>query len=328
MAVEFTVAVPTHDRRETVVLAVRSVLAQTRPPAAVLVLCDGCTDGTAEAVRALGDPRVEALELAKGPGYAYDHRNRALGRARTEAITWLADDDLLLPDHFERIGELWDSGRYELVSCQSVLVHPDERLEWLGQDWSIPRQRELLAHELRTPMSAVSVSVRAARDAGGWDGAVPRAGDWDLWRRIVAGGARCSISPEPTHLHFRATDRVQPWEERVAQNRAWLERIGDPGELLELRVRLRRARSEEELRLREEHAQASAFATEMESLARESGAFATEMEAHARAAVERAEAAEGQARELAAALARIESGGWWRLRERLLPLLRAVGRSR
>ena len=74
----FTVAVPTHDRRELVTLAVRSALAQTRPPLEVIVIADGCGDGTAAALRALGDERVRVVELPKGPGYAYDHRNVAL----------------------------------------------------------------------------------------------------------------------------------------------------------------------------------------------------------------------------------------------------------
>lgn len=44
--------------------------------------------------------------------YGYAHRNRSLELA--EAIIWLADDDLLLPDHLERIGELWDTNRFDL----------------------------------------------------------------------------------------------------------------------------------------------------------------------------------------------------------------------
>ena len=111
MKTNFAVAIPTHDRRETVLLAALSALRQTRPPEQVIVLCDGCTDGTAEAIRGLDDPSVTALELPKTAGYAYGHRNRALELASTNAILWLGDDDLMLPDHLERLGELWDEGQ-------------------------------------------------------------------------------------------------------------------------------------------------------------------------------------------------------------------------
>ena len=113
----FTIAIPTHNRRETALLAARSALQQTRAPVEVLVLCDGCTDGTAEAVREIGDSRVEALDLPKADGYGYAHRNLALERARGSAILWLGDDDLLLPDHLERIGERWDEGDVDIVTA-------------------------------------------------------------------------------------------------------------------------------------------------------------------------------------------------------------------
>src|SRR5205085_10460281 len=172
MPVSFTIAVPTHDRRETVVLAVRSALAQTRAPEQVIVLCDGCTDGSAEALRALGDARVEVLELEKAPGYGYEHRNRSLELARGEAIVWLADDDLLLPDHLERLGELWDTGRYDLVQSSGVAIHPDDRLEWFGTDWSVPFHRAELERYNTNPMASVALRVELARAIGGWDARV------------------------------------------------------------------------------------------------------------------------------------------------------------
>ena len=110
MSVEFTVGIPTHNRRETVLLALASALEQTRPPKRVIVVADGCTDGTQEAVRALGDDRVEVLDRPKGFGAGYAHRNEVLERAGEGIVAWLADDDLWLPDHLERAGELFDAG--------------------------------------------------------------------------------------------------------------------------------------------------------------------------------------------------------------------------
>lgn len=62
------IAIPTHNRRDTVLLAARSALGQTRPPDQLLVLCDGCSDGTADALRGLGAAQLEAIELPKGIG--------------------------------------------------------------------------------------------------------------------------------------------------------------------------------------------------------------------------------------------------------------------
>lgn len=240
----FTVAIPTHDRRETALLAALSALRQTRPPVDVLVLCDGCTDGTAEAIREIDDPRFEAVELPKGIGYAYEHRNVALERAQGRAILWLGDDDLLLPDHLERIGERWDEGDVDIVTAPAALVRPDDTMRWVGEDWSVPWSREMLFRRNSNVMASVSIAVDVARDAGGWDGSVPRGGDWDLWKRALTAGGRPAATADISVLNFRATKRVQSWPDRVRQNTAWLERIDDPGELAALRRRLGRLRLE------------------------------------------------------------------------------------
>jgi glycosyltransferase involved in cell wall biosynthesis len=320
----FTVAVPTHDRRDTVVLAVRSALAQTRPPEQVIVLCDGCRDGTADALRALGDPRVEVLELEKAPGYGYEHRNRSLELARGEAIVWLADDDLLMPDHLERLGELWDTGRYDLVHGSGVVIHPDDTLEWFGTDWSVPAHREELELRNTNPMASIALRVELAQAIGGWDARVPRAADWDLWKRAFAAGARSAFSLEPTHLHFRASGREQAWPLRVRQNTAWLARIEDADGLRDLQIELHRA-----------HGQYTAHHLAVERWGNEQAHAVTAL--HTEVAARDARIAELEERLASTAaecvrrgetLARIEAGGWWQLRRRLLPLMRLAGRGR
>lgn len=328
VSVRFTIAVPTHDRRETVVLAVRSALAQTRPPEQVIVLCDGCSDGTADALRALGDPCVEVIELAKAAGYGYEHRNRSLELARGEAILWLADDDLLLPDHLERLGALWDSGRFDLVQSHSVIVHPDDSLEWLGTDWSVPAHRAAIERANSNAMASVSIRVELARAIGGWDASLPRAADWNLWWRALTAGARSAAIPAATHLHFRATGREQAWPLRVRQNTEWFARLEDAEQLSDLRIALDRVRAEHDSRL-------LARIDALEEIARDAHAQLAELHAtyadlHVAYVDLQGELTTVQASsaQLGEKLSRIESGGWWRLRRRLLPLLRLANRSR
>ncbi|MDO8184800.1 glycosyltransferase [Conexibacter sp. JD483] len=348
MGVDFTIAVPTHDRRETALLAVRSVLAQTRQAARVIVLCDGCSDGTAEAVRALGDARVTALDLPKGPGYSYACRDRAL-ETDSEVVLWLADDDLLLPDHLERIGAFWDTGAFDLVQTGSVQVAPDDSLSWVHNDWSVPSLRRRLEGVNSNPMASISVRRSLVLDVGGWDGTLPRSADWDLWKRMLAAGARSVASPEPTHLYFKGTGRVQAWEERIAQNSAWLERLGDPARLAQLRIELRRVRDALEAETRDRVDEAWRCADDNTAWARRTEAErdhawqrVAELDAalaDARTVLEqrdtrvqelelRVAGAETEAARLGSRLARIEQGRWWRLRAQLLPLARRLGLAR
>ena len=187
--------------------------------------------------------------LPKLPGYAYGHRNVALEQARGTAILWLGDDDLLLPEHLERLGALSDTGRYDLVTAPSAVVHPDDRLVWCGENWGVERDRVAVERKNSNVMASVSVSVASARDAGGWDASLPRWGDWDLWKRVLAAGGRAGAIGDPTVLHFRATDRVQPWSDRVRQNTAWSERLDDAAELAGIRRALGALRDDRDTRI-------------------------------------------------------------------------------
>jgi glycosyltransferase involved in cell wall biosynthesis len=317
MASGFTIAIPTHDRRETLLLAVRSALMQTRSPEQVIVLCDGCTDGSADAVRDLGDERVEAIELPKLPGLAYAHRDRALERARGEIVMWLGDDDLLLPDHLERVGEYSDAGVADVVQTPAVVVWKDDSLSWVGLDWSVPGHRRTMMERNTNVMASVAVRVDLALAAGGWDASLARFGDWDLWKRVLARGARTAMTDEPTVLHFRATGRDQAWPLRVQQNSSWFQRIADPRLLAELRRDLRSRRAERE----------ADWMAEIDSLSARLERADAEIDSLS-ARLERAGAEIERLREVERTLARVYAGGWWHLRKRLLPALRLAGRLR
>lgn len=319
MSVEVTVGIPTHNRRETVLLALASALEQTRPPARVYVVADGCTDGTQEAVHALGEERVEVLDRPKAFGCGYVHRNEVLERASEGVVAWLADDDLWLPDHLERAGELFDAGVAEIVNTMACRVREDGTLEPFGVHWRAPTYRDrFLGTENRTPSSAVSHLARVALAAGGWPADFERGGDWDLWQRMVRAGAHSEMVSAPTVLFFNAWQREQPWRDRVAQNAGFLARLRDPAQLARLRgemafvcsagadadaAALTQAHEREALRERELAASHALCEREMAAVIAERDRLAGELEA-------------------------ITSGAWWRMRRPFEPALRMRRRLR
>jgi glycosyltransferase involved in cell wall biosynthesis len=315
VSVEFTVGIPTHNRRETVLLALASSLEQTRPPTRVYVVADGCADGTQEAVRALGDDRVEVLDRPKGFGCGYAHRNEVLERAGGGIVAWLADDDLWLPDHLERAGELFDADVAGIVNSMACLVREDGTLEPFGTHWRAPTYRDrFLGAENRTPSSAVSHQARAALAAGGWPTDVERAGDWDLWQRMVRGGAHSEMVVAPTVLFFSAWNRKQSWRDRVAQNAGFLARLRDPAELARLRGEMAftcSARAD---------ADSAGLAESYEREARREDEIAEVRAERDRLA--------GDRDRLAGELEAITSGTWWRMRRPFEPALRMRRRLR
>ena len=242
MSVRVAAAISTHNRCETTLLALRSALEQTHSPEEVFIVCDGCDDGTQDAARAVGDPRVKVLDKPKAPGAGWLNRNDVLEQTQAEVVAWLSDDDLWLPDHLERIVPLYEAGVADLVQGCCILVEADDSMHAHGLDWGVPRFRDgaLETGRHETPSSAVSHTVELGVRAGGWR-TVDRFGDKDFWHRMLRAGARTSMLTEPTVLFFRAWHREQPYEDRVRQNGAFLERIRDPAELVKLRAEMARA---------------------------------------------------------------------------------------
>jgi glycosyltransferase involved in cell wall biosynthesis len=332
-----SVVIPTHNRRAYVLLAIESALRQKREPLEVVVVADGCTDDTVDAIGALDDERIVLLDLPKAPGFGWENRNEALRRARGDAIAYLSDDDLWMPDHLERIGELFDAEVADVVQANACVIHPDGALELSGLDWRVQeyRRRLLAGEEHRTPSSAIAHLRGVAEAAGGWR-TVEIDGDRDLWTRMVRSGASTVATMEPTVLFFGAR-RGSP-EERERQASQYMAKLRDPLEVARLRAEISRVGLQFEADTRQElyerndqhAAQHERFGEALEELERLRG-----RDVETRAELERLRERDAEVRaelewlyERHATLTRVENGGWWRLRQRLEPLKRIADAAR
>jgi hypothetical protein len=203
----FSVLLPTHNRAAVLGFAIASVLEQSEPDFELLIVADGCTDGTRDIVASFTDPRIRFFDLPKAPYFGYANRNVALREARGRLVAYALHDDLLLPDHLalmgdllERNGATWGYSRPLWVSTDGIIVPfctnlglADELRNFLEQGNSIPT-------------GCVVHSRAALEQAGFWPEIVPSAADWTLWRRMitkVAGSA--AHLRKPTNLHFSAS---------------------------------------------------------------------------------------------------------------------------
>jgi len=90
----FSVVIPTYNRAELVVRAIRSVLAQTLPPFEVIVVDDGSSDDTFERLQAMGPPVRCIRQPNAGVSSA---RNLGMELAAGDVICLLDSDDLMAP---------------------------------------------------------------------------------------------------------------------------------------------------------------------------------------------------------------------------------------
>lgn len=202
----FTVLMPTHNRADVIGLAIRSVLAQTEADFELLVVADGCTDGTADLVRGLDDARIRLFDLPKAPHFGYANRNLALREARGSLVAYAPHDDLLLPDHLEKLGALLDTTGAGWAYSRPLWVARDGTAAPLATNIALEDERAgFMAASNTIPSCCVVHRRELLARAGWWPEDVAAAADWLLWRRMIgADGGRLARLKLPTSLHFTA----------------------------------------------------------------------------------------------------------------------------
>jgi len=96
--------------------AIHSALTQTQPPFEILIVDDASTDDTLAVAQTLieADPRIRVISLSENGGPA-KARNAGLDEARGDWIAILDADDAFLPDRLERLIDIGNDMKVEVV---------------------------------------------------------------------------------------------------------------------------------------------------------------------------------------------------------------------
>jgi glycosyltransferase involved in cell wall biosynthesis len=184
-----SVVIPTYNRRALLCEAIKSVLAQTYRNLEVVIVDDGSTDGTGEAIRRLFGNHPEIRYFYKKNGGAASAQNEGIRRARGEFIGLLGDDDLWYPDKLKRQIERLDANPGAELCFSDMLITgggDDGRrffeIEKFGGVVSVDNliQRNFI------PAGTVLMRKSCLEAVGLFDESLPLVEDFDLWIRIVA----------------------------------------------------------------------------------------------------------------------------------------------
>jgi glycosyltransferase involved in cell wall biosynthesis len=239
----FSVIIPTYQRPETLVRAVRSIRSFAGDELEVIVADQSQDEATKEAVLAMGDDRVCYCHLA--PPNKSRASNTAARLARGEVLIF-ADDDVIVTAKWMDTAKR-TLGKYP--NC-SVVVGPIICVRYKGgPSPSFPlayvpnRSKDLCPRDIRHGFGACTVIRRATFEAiGGYDerlgpGAInPCSEDWDLvYRaRMLGHGVRYERAALVYHdwietpgEHERKETEREP-ARMAARVSAWMQ-LGGPG---------------------------------------------------------------------------------------------------
>jgi len=196
-----SVVIPTYNRADLVLKAIKSVLGQTFTDFEVLVCDDGSTDNTEEAIKSINHGKIRYLKQEnKGPGAA---RNLGIKHARGEIISFLDSDDLWLSDHLKYVVEFFELYlEAGMVYTNSEIVFSDDSrrqdIDYSYKRIEIPHAEKkkrfwlydglvfdyyLERHMNATPCTSVKREVFDA--VGMFNEEMSSAQDMEMWIRIA-----------------------------------------------------------------------------------------------------------------------------------------------
>ena len=183
-----SVVISTYNRKNKLERALRSVSNQTFKDIEIMVVDNASTDGTAEMLLSIQDPRVRVIwhDTNKGGPAA---RNAGIRQARASLIALLDDDDAWMSEKLARQVEKIRQapGVVGLVYVGSEiydeLAHRVLRVNrpcYRGQVY-----QRLLLSTILSSVSSVLVKRECFARAGLFDEELTSCQDWDMWLRIA-----------------------------------------------------------------------------------------------------------------------------------------------
>jgi glycosyltransferase involved in cell wall biosynthesis len=188
-----SVIIPTYNRRDMVVRAVESALSQSYRPFEIIVIDDGSTDGTGDALRQLD---VKYL-YQENRGLAAA-RNVAIRQSRGELIALLDSDDWWIETKLQRcVTYLQEHPAIDVVYTPMLTVDAQGR-PMTGHDrdcWEGDLLERIFHHICLRESSAV-LRREVCERVGGFTESLPVCVGHDFWLR-VAVDHRFGLIPEP-----------------------------------------------------------------------------------------------------------------------------------
>jgi len=231
--VRISVGITSYNQRDYLIEAIDSVLAQSLPPAEILIVDDASTDNSPQVIAgyAARYPDVVRPILLARNGGVNAARNHVLDAAGGDYLAFLDGDDRWLPGKLEREARrLSEPDSPQAVFSNFLFTRGHGEPSFLWASGRRPPEGDILPHVLtlnmprQTLFRSELVPTALWRQAGCYDPAFIVYGDWDMRVRLAATVRRfayvdeplseyrrhgAGLSNKPIELHLAAVDQIE-----------------------------------------------------------------------------------------------------------------------
>ena len=208
-----SVILPTYNRAAMLCEAIESVRAQTYLDWELIVVDDGSTDETPQAVAGFAREDVRIRLIRQENRRLPEARNSGIRASQGRYVAFLDDDDLWVPEKLAlQMRQMESAPQLGLSYTLSYNVDRKGRLYRVWPDHPGLTYTELFERNF-IPCSSVLIRRACLDVAGVFDPSLRRAADYDLWLR-VAREFSVAYVPYPLLIYRRhgANATSDPWE--------------------------------------------------------------------------------------------------------------------
>lgn len=195
-----SIIVPTFNRAQLVIEALKSLLNQTYKKFEIIVIDDYSTDNTAELISNINDDRICYFCLSKNQG-APAARNIGLKKANGQLIAFLDSDDQWVSTKLEKQVAFFEREQHIGLVYTGIKFINNQYERTLVPKVRGDISKSILKKNYVGPTSSVLIKKELIDEVGGFDITLTSCQDWDLFIRI---GQICEIDyiAEPLVLYF------------------------------------------------------------------------------------------------------------------------------
>jgi GT2 family glycosyltransferase len=227
-AATLAIIIPTHDRRASLERTLRAFAAQSYPRDAIeiIVVADGCSDGTAEIVRERWPVPVRVIQQTRqGAAVA---RNRGAAVATADLLVFLDDDVEVWPGFLDAHVQ----GHADQDPARVVIGYLPPDLQGRRDFFAVMLRAwwEAMFDPLRDPghrfsysdLLSGNFSIRRSLfdQLGGFDETLRCHEDYELGFRLIAAGARFAFAEAAAGWHHEYTDLRRALQRKRDEGRA------------------------------------------------------------------------------------------------------------